>query len=64
MDYTIKLQTDAVTGPPSVRMPPRTHTELRDGATKPKFYLPVGVNSSFEPGRLKRVWATLFNHRI
>jgi hypothetical protein len=45
-------------------MPHRKHTETRDGPTEPKFYLPVGVSPESEPSRLKRLWATLFDHRI
>ncbi|WP_372910561.1 hypothetical protein [Salinigranum sp.] len=45
-------------------MQARNHTESRDRTTESKFYLPVGVNTSYEPGRLKRVWAALFDHRV
>jgi hypothetical protein len=42
----------------------RNPAETRDDATESKFYLPVGVSPASEPSRLKRIWATLFNHRI
>jgi hypothetical protein len=64
MDYTIKLQTDGDGTVASSCMQARNNTESRDRTTESKFYLPVGVNTSFEPSRLKRIWAALFDHRV
>ena len=64
MDYTVKLQTDAAGPVTSGCMQARNHTERRERTTESKFYLPVGVNTSFDPSRLKRVWAALFDHRV
>jgi hypothetical protein len=45
-------------------MSQRNRSQVRDSAAESKFYLPVGVSPSSEPSLLKRLWATLFDHRI
>jgi len=64
MDYTIKLETDTVTGLHFTRMVQRNQADDRASATEPKFYLPAGVSPSFEASRFECIWAALFNHRV
>jgi hypothetical protein len=42
----------------------RTHTDNRVSAPESKFYLPAWGIPSSAAGRLKRLWATLFNHGV
>jgi len=64
MDYTVKPETDAVTGLLFVRMTRRTRTDDRIRAAESKFYLPAGTTQSFVASRVESIWATLFDHGI
>lgn len=64
MDYTIKLQTHAVSGPLFVCMAQQTHADDRASATVSKFYLPAGGTPSVEAGRFERLWTMLFDHSV
>ena len=63
MGYTHKLQNNAVVGTLFVHMAQRNHSEDRDRATEPKFYLPAGVTLPLDASRFERFWATLFSQR-
>jgi hypothetical protein len=41
-----------------------THTDSRDGATEPEFYIPAGAGPSFVIDRVERVWTTLFDYQV
>jgi hypothetical protein len=64
MDYTVKPETDAVTGLFFTCMSQRTRANDRDRATESKFYLPAGTTPSFVASRLERIWTTLFSYGI
>jgi hypothetical protein len=64
MDYSVKQETDAITGPLSRRMPQTDRAEDRDRVAESKFYLPAGVTPSIEASPFDRIRATLFTRRV
>ena len=64
MYYTVKLQSNTVTGLLFSRMPQRIPTDEQDSATERKFYLPAGAPPSFFGSRFERLWAALFEHQV
>ena len=64
MDYNVKQENDAVTGPLSNRMVQTDRAGDRGGVAESKFYLPAGVTPSFDASPLDRIRATLFDHPV
>lgn len=63
MDYTIKLEANAVTDRLFICMTQKNHADDRGRAAELEFYLPAGV-TPFDTSQLKRIWARLFSHRV
>lgn len=64
MDYTIKPETNAVTGRLFICMIQGDHADDRGRATELEFYLPAGVTPPVDASRFERIWATLFSHCV
>jgi hypothetical protein len=45
-------------------MTARTRADDRDGATAPELYLPAGITSPADAGRIERLRERLFDHGV
>ena len=64
MRYTVKPETNGVTGPLFICMPQTIRADERASATESKFYLPAGSARPSVADQVERLWARLFNHGI